>query len=83
MGAFTHWRLGNVVTKIVPGLMLGIILGTYLGGTLAHMLSEANLRYIFAAVLIWQGTRDIRSSVKLRRRGEEAAGQPSAASYKG
>jgi uncharacterized membrane protein YfcA len=77
MGAFTHWRLGNVVTKIVPGLMLGIILGTYLGGTLAHMLSEANLRYIFAAVLIWLGTRDIHSSVKLRRREEAAAGQPS------
>ncbi|MBM4274603.1 MAG: sulfite exporter TauE/SafE family protein [Deltaproteobacteria bacterium] len=80
MGAFTHWRLGNVVTKIVPGLIAGIIVGTYLGGTLAHMLSEANLRYIFAAMLIWLGIRDIRSSVKLRRREEEAAGQPPAAS---
>jgi len=67
MGSFTHWGLGNVVTRIAPGLIGGIIVGTYLGGTLAHMLSEANLRYIFAAMLIWLGSRDIRSSIKLRR----------------
>ena len=66
VGAYTHWRLGNVVTKILPGLILGIILGTYLGGTLAHMLSEAALRFIFAAVLIWLGIRDIRKSAQIR-----------------
>lgn len=66
VGAYTHWRLGNVVTKILPGLIVGIIVGTYLGGTLAHMLSEAALRFIFAAVLIWLGIRDIRKSRKIR-----------------
>jgi hypothetical protein len=66
VGAYTHWRLGNVVTKILLGLILGIILGTYLGGTLAHMLSEAALRFIFAAVLIWLGIRDIRKSAQIR-----------------
>jgi len=70
VGAYTHWRLGNVVTKILPALIAGIILGTYLGGTLAHMLSEAALRFIFAAVLIWLGIRDIRKSRKIREQGQ-------------
>ena len=66
VGAYTHWRLGNVVTAIVPGLIVGIVLGTYLGGSLAHLLSEANLRLVFAAVLIWLGLRDLRSAARLR-----------------
>ena len=68
VGAYTHWRLGNVVTKILPGLIVGIILVTYLGGTLAHFLAEANLRLIFAVVLILLGIRDIRASGRLRAR---------------
>jgi uncharacterized protein len=66
VGAYTHWRLGNVVTAVVPGLIVGIILGTFGGGSLAHWLSEAALRGIFAAVLIWQGLRDIRKSLHIR-----------------
>jgi len=62
-GAFTHWRLGNVRTKILWGLIPGILIGTYLGGSLAHLLSEAILRIIFVAVMIWTGARYI-----LRRR---------------
>ncbi|MCL6622734.1 MAG: sulfite exporter TauE/SafE family protein [Syntrophobacterales bacterium] len=66
-GAYTHWRLGNVVTGIVPGLILGIMAGTYGGATLAHWLSEASLRVIFAAILIWLGARDLRKSLRLQR----------------
>ena len=66
VGAYTHWRLGNVVTRVLPGLILGIVIGTYCGGTLAHLLSEAHLRLIFAAVLIWLGIRDIRGAAKKR-----------------
>ncbi len=64
VGAYTHWRLGNVVLRVLPGLIPGILLGTYLGGSLAHLLSEADLRLIFAAVLIWMGIRDIRGAAK-------------------
>lgn len=67
VGAYTHWRLGNVALPAVPGLILGIVAGTYGGSTLAHWLSEGSLRVIFAVVLIWQGCRDIRKS--LRQRG--------------
>lgn len=69
VGAYTHWRLGNVALPVVPGLVLGIVAGTYGGGTLAHWLSEGSLRLIFAGVLIWQGCRDIKKSLDLREAG--------------
>ncbi|MDQ0287060.1 putative membrane protein YfcA [Desulfofundulus luciae] len=60
-GAYTHWRLGNVSASILPGLVPGILIGTYLGGSLAHILSEGALRIIFSAVLIWTGVRYLRT----------------------
>jgi uncharacterized membrane protein YfcA len=73
VGAYTHWRLGNVVLRVLPGLIPGIMIGTYFGGNLAHLLSEANLRLIFAAILIWLGLRDIRSATKKRLLAEARA----------
>ena len=63
MGAFTHWRLGNVETELLDGLILGIIVGTYIGGSFAHVLPEDALRVIFSAVLIWTGSRYVKSPV--------------------
>ncbi len=65
VGAYTHWKLGNVRTTILTGLIAGILVGTYLGGTLAHFLSETALRIIFAAVLIWTGLRFLRTGKPL------------------
>jgi uncharacterized membrane protein YfcA len=70
VGAYTHWRLGNVVIRILPGLIPGIIIGTYLGGSLAHLLTEAHLRLLFGAVLIWLGIRDIRAAAWKRLQAE-------------
>lgn len=70
VGAFTHWRLGNVAASLLTGLIPGIFLGTYLGGNLAHLLSEAALRLIFAAVLIYLGLRDIRKSIAMKGKEE-------------
>jgi hypothetical protein len=61
VGAYTHWRLGNVVTNLLPGLIPGVFIGTYFGGSLALILPEAALRVIFAAVLIWTGVRYLRT----------------------
>jgi uncharacterized protein len=61
VGAYTHWKLGNVRTNLLIGLIPGILIGTYLGGTLAHFLSERTLRLLFAAVLIWTGVRYLRT----------------------
>lgn len=63
VGAYTHWRLGNVSTSILPGLIPGILIGTFLGGSLAHILSEGALRIIFAAVLIWTGVKYLRTPI--------------------
>jgi uncharacterized membrane protein YfcA len=61
VGAYTHWRLGNVDGSLLTGLIPGILLGTYLGALLAHVLHESSLRIIFAAVLIWTGMRYART----------------------
>jgi uncharacterized membrane protein YfcA len=62
VGAYTHWRLGNVDTRVLVGLIPGILIGTFIGGSLAHFIPEDTLRIIFAAVLVWTGTRYLRAS---------------------
>lgn len=63
VGAFTHWRLGNVNAGVLTGLIPGILIGTYLGGSFAYILPESVLRVLFAAVLIWTGTGYLRTPV--------------------
>jgi uncharacterized membrane protein YfcA len=60
-GAYTHWRLGNVRTTQLRGLVPGVLVGSFLGSTAAHSLSDSSLRMIFAAVLIWTGMRFLRT----------------------
>jgi uncharacterized protein len=62
VGAYTHWKLGNVRTNILGGLIPGILIGTYGGGLFAHVLAESILRYLFAGVLIWTGIRYLRAN---------------------
>jgi hypothetical protein len=57
VGAFTHWKLGNINVKPIPGLIPGILMGTFLGGSFAHMLPEAMLRLLFVVMLIWMGMK--------------------------
>ena len=60
-GAYSHWKLGNVRTALLWGLVPGVLVGSFLGGTVAHSLSDGALRLIFAAVLIWTGVRYLRT----------------------
>ena len=60
-GAYTHWKLGNVRTAILPGIVTGVLVGTWLGGTFAHTLSDGVLRAIFAVLLIWTGIKYLRT----------------------
>jgi len=66
VGAYTHWRLGNVVVRVLPGLIAGIILGTYGGSSLALHLSEPHLRLAFSGMLILLGLQDIRGAAQKR-----------------
>ena len=60
-GAYTHWRLGNVVRALLPGLIPGILVGTFVGSSLALRMPETALRLVFAAVLVWTGTKYLRT----------------------
>jgi uncharacterized membrane protein YfcA len=62
VGAYTHFRLGNVVKGLLPGLIPGILAGTFLGSTLALRLPELVLRLTFAAVLVWTGSKYVKSA---------------------
>jgi hypothetical protein len=62
VGAYTHWRHGNIVLSILPGLIGGIILGAFTGGMFANILPENILRILFGAVLVGLGIEMIRRS---------------------
>src|SRR5512137_1320118 len=61
VGAYTHFRLGNVVRGMLPGLIPGILLGTLVGSSFALRLPEPVLRLTFAAVLVWTGSKYLKS----------------------
>ena len=60
-GALTHYRLGNVQTDLLYGLVVGARVGGYIGGTAANLLPELYLKLIFSAVLIWMALKFIRN----------------------
>ncbi|HOV80462.1 MAG TPA: sulfite exporter TauE/SafE family protein [Bacillota bacterium] len=72
VGAYTHWRLGNVNTAILPGLVLGILAGTFLGSSFAHAVPEDALRVMFAAVLIWTGTKYLITPAPRAENGQDS-----------
>ncbi len=65
VGAYTHWKLGNVKTDILASMIAGILIGATGGGTFAHYFSDGALRIAFAAVLIWTGARYVRAKEPL------------------
>lgn len=60
-GAHQHWQLGNVARRVLSGLVPGILLGTWLGSSLALQLTDATLRFAFAAVVVYAGVRYLRA----------------------
>jgi hypothetical protein len=57
IGAFTHWKLGNIEQGTLWGLIPGIILGTFLGGNFASIIPDNTLRLVFALVILFIGLR--------------------------
>jgi len=62
IGAFTHWKLGNIEKGILWGLIPGIVFGTFLGGNFASIIPDNTLRLIFATMLIFVGLRYFKKS---------------------
>jgi uncharacterized membrane protein YfcA len=56
-GAHQHWQLGNVVRRLLPGLVPGVLAGAWLGSSLALRLTDGTLRLAFAAVVVYTGAR--------------------------
>lgn len=71
-GAHEHWRLGNVVRRLLPGLVPGIFVGTWLGSGVALRLDEASLRAVFVAVASYSAVR----ALGARRPGPGGEGAP-------
>jgi len=69
VGAWTHFRLGNVAAPILPGLLVGIFLGSSLGAWVAHLLPDVALRAVFAGVQTWLGIRYLRTSSSAGKSG--------------
>ncbi len=63
-GSLTHWRLGNVTMKILPGLVTGILAGATFGGYSAHLIPEDAMRLLFVLVIFVMGVWYIRVSSK-------------------
>jgi uncharacterized membrane protein YfcA len=61
VGAYTHWKLGNVRTPVLWGLVPGVMVGTVIGSATAHGLSDGALRSIFAALLMFTGIRYLKA----------------------
>ena len=63
VGAWAHWRRGNVEAAVLPGLAVGILIGAFLGGAVANSLPEQTLRIVFAVVLTWLGVDLVRKNL--------------------
>jgi len=68
-GVWENWRLGNIVTSLLVGLVPGAIVGAVLGGRLALVLPAHALRTVFGAFLILLGGHYLRSIGRLIPRG--------------
>ena len=60
--AYAHWRIDQVNKIILPFLIPAIIIGSVIGGYLAHSMPELTLRIIFAAILLWNGVKYIKTT---------------------
>ena len=57
VGAWTHWKLGNVSSGLLYGMIPGILAGTFMGGSLAQFIPEDPLRWMFVFVAVYMGVR--------------------------
>jgi len=62
IGAYIHYKFGNVEKRIAPGLIVGAALGSFLGGSTANLIPEFYLKLLFSIVLVWMGIHFIKIS---------------------
>jgi len=60
VGAFTHWKLGNVAGGLLFGMVPGIMLGTIAGASIAQIIPDDPLRWLFVLVAVYTGWRYVK-----------------------
>lgn len=60
IGAYAHWKLGNVDGELLFGMVPGIFIGTFLGGSIAQIIPEDPLRWMFVFVAVYMGWRYVK-----------------------
>jgi uncharacterized membrane protein YfcA len=68
IACYSHFRLGNVVTRMTPLLVGGAMCGSICGGYLSgKVLDEETLKYIFAISIALLGVKQLHSTIKLKK----------------
>ena len=57
VGVWTHWKMGNVRRAVLPGLIVGVLAGVGVGGGIAHLVPEMELRLVYALLLAGMAVR--------------------------
>ena len=60
IGAWTHWKMGNILLRHLPGLVVGVLAGVALGGSFANLIPERELSLLFTALLFYTALRYVR-----------------------
>jgi len=60
IGAFTHWKLGNVAGGLLFTMIPGIVLGAMAGAGIAQLIPEEPLRWLFVLVAVYMGWRYVK-----------------------
>ena len=56
------WKLGNIRTRLLPGLVVGVLAGAYVGGSVAHLVPERELGLLYSgSLLVYTALRYLRA----------------------
>jgi uncharacterized membrane protein YfcA len=60
VGVWAHWKMGNIRSRHLTGLVIGVLAGVAIGGSFAHLMPERELGLIFTALLVYTALRYLR-----------------------
>jgi uncharacterized membrane protein YfcA len=76
VGALSYARAGHVVTRVLPGLLIGGALGGVLGALAAHRIEAPLLSRLFAVLLVFVAAQMIFSPPGARAKSVSSGGVP-------